>query len=175
MEEYLFTKKVRYLFGELKYTDDDFTMLFWDKDSKQILSSRKKAVIGNWITKGIKRNPHKFEFENYKIAKERVEGKLAFSKESFLIDSLEEFEERVDSYVKNRKYSKDKFEFDYKYIYYFDIVTKEMNYLKIELIEPFNDKIKIKLTPPDIYEDAQPYYGVLETIPDYYYLGLKNK
>lgn len=136
----LFTRKIRYLYEELKYSPKDFSELFWNRDSGKSLASRQKAVIGNWKEKGIHK-PNNFESDvpKYDIyTKFTVNGKFAFNIDAFLKDSYEDFVHRVDSYIQHRSYDKEELQFEYKYIYYFDIITKEINYLTVELLEPFN-------------------------------------
>jgi len=171
MKEGIFSKKIRYLYEQLDISDNEFVNLFKREEDNK--NTRKKVVFG-WIKKEITL-PKAFYFDEYPISTFVVDNEKSFTRKSFLEESYDDFKERVDRYVKNERYNKSEFEFDYRYIYYFDISSKEITYITIHVLEKIHEKkYKIKITPSEFYQDVQPYYGTLIILRDKYYLSLEN-
>ena len=175
----LFQKKINYLFEqlEMKGREREFVALFSKKKHKY--SARKKVVIDKWLYGKMKKNPY-WKYQEYPISKKKINGFVVFEEYCFKDEeSLEVFKERVDSYVLNRNliYSL-KEEFEYRYIYYFNIYRKEMFFLELNIIrKKSNGHYIIELTPSNFYKNrgVENYIGILIKNENHYYISAKNR
>jgi len=97
MKEKRFSKKIRYLYDKLGKSEREFTNLFFSK-KRDTFASRHATVHKSWLGKGIDQVKG-FYFDEYEIATYTIGEEKAFTKDSFMYDSFEEFKERVDRYV----------------------------------------------------------------------------
>ena len=179
MVKTLFQKKINYLFEQLDIKGKEFVALFSPK--KHDYHARKKVVIDKWLYGEMKKNPY-WKYAEYPIAKERINAFIVF-KESCFEDneSLEVFKERVNSYVLDRLHLSSKKDieedFEYKYIYYFNLDTKEMFFLELNIIgKKSDDHYIIELTPSSFYKNRgiEKYLGTLIKNENNYYISVKN-
>ena len=161
----LFQEKINYLFTTLNLDKKEFVKLFSNK--KHRYSDRKKTIIDKWLKGKMKKYPN-LEYQKYPISKKEIEGILIFPENCFKDEeSLNIFKERVDNYNSNMIYiNYKKFEFDYKYIYYFDRHKKEILeanfFITMEIKE--EKEYKIKIIPNDFYFNSgkiSEYTGIL--------------
>ena len=173
MERQLFSDKIKYLFNSLKLNQKEFVKLFWNGDIKT-LNTRSKTV-DNWLHNDIKQ-PKGFYFSDYQISTLLIEdSKRAFSKNSFMYDSFEEFQLQVDAYVAYKEQPEELFE--YKYIYYFDANRKEITYAELNTIKKINNnEYIVELIPSAFYKNrgVEIYKGTLKIDKDYYHISVKN-
>ncbi|MBU1667677.1 hypothetical protein KKC13_04605 [bacterium] len=174
MKKILFQEKVEYLFFMLKKSENDFLKLFL-KDGQK-LSSRKKTVIDNWLKGEMKDAPKAFHFDEYRISTFKCDNdEMAFTKDSFMNNSLESFKIEVDNYITYKNKPKELFE--YKYIYYFDVNQNQINFFELNTIEKIhNNAYKVKLIPSDFFKDrgVEVYVGILKIDRDYYHISVEN-
>jgi len=176
-----FQEKIKYLKEQLNLPPREFTELFMEEiiadeeKKKDYYNNRRRVVMTNWHDHGIEK-PKSFHFEQYPISKLKVGDELSFTRDSFMVESVEDFKKRVNNYIRNEPSQKNKFDFDYKYIYYFDISSKQITFVTIDIIDEIepSKKYNIKLNPPDIYINVKYYKGTLEIIKDNYYFYLEN-
>jgi len=166
MKKNLFQGKIAYLFDELKFEGREKEFVAWFSKKGHNYSARKKVVINKWLLGEMSQNSYS-NFNDFPICQEKIDGVLAFPKDCFSdTESLEAFKSRVDSYGLQQPYkTSQKFEFAYKYIYYYETQLKEIIYANIEIIEEVSPKkkYKIKITPPKIYKDrVNNYEGYLK-------------
>jgi hypothetical protein len=166
-----FQMKLNYLFKQLNVSENKFIELF--SPSKYNQSARKKVVIKKWLRGDMKENP-RWKFDTYPISKYHLNNIQIFTEKSLIEDSLNAFKDRVDSYITNTLYHiENKFDFEYRYIYYFDKQEEKILNFEIEIIEEVYPKkeYRVKITPPHIYLDrVTPYIGRLKISSDGYYL-----
>ena len=174
MSEKLFSQKIKYLNEKLNLTEREFTKLFWDGNPKT-LSSRNMTVHKSWLgSKGIYQVKG-FYFDEYEISKLTIDNnELAFTKESFMVDSFEEFKSRVDTYVNYKKQPQVLFE--YRYIYYFDVNLNKISYAELKPIKKINGGYKVELIPAKFYKDkgVEIYVGALKIDKDYFHISVEN-
>lgn len=176
-----FQEKIKYLKEQLNLPPREFTELFMEEitadeeKKKDYYNNRRRVVMTNWHDHGIEK-PKSFHFEQYPISKLKVGDELSFTRDSFMVEGVEEFKKRVDSYIRDEPSLKNKFDFDYKYIYYFDISSKQITFVTIDIIDEIepNKKYNIILKPSNIYKEVEHYKGTLEIIKDNYYFYLEN-
>ena len=166
MKKNLFQEKIAYLFDELKFEGREKEFVAWFSKKGHNYSARKKVVINKWLLGEMTQNSYS-NFNDFPICQEKIDGVLAFPKNCFSdTESLEAFKIRVDSYGSDQIYrTPQKFEFTYKYIYYYETQLKEIIYANIEIIEEVSPKkkYKIKIIPPKMYKDrVNNYEGYLK-------------
>lgn len=139
MKKTLFQEKINYLFEQLKFEGREKEFVAWFSKKGHNYSARKKVVINKWLLGEMTQNSYS-NFNNFPICQEKTDGVLHFPQECFSdTESLEAFKSRVDSYGSNQIYrTPQKFDFAYKYIYYFNyhkrkILDAELN-IKEEII-----------------------------------------
>jgi len=173
MAKLLFQEKISYLYEQLDINDKIFIELFSEKHHKY--GSRRKTVIKKWIEGEMEENP-KWNFHKYPISKELVNNELGFTEKSFLEDPLKDFEKRVDNYI-NKKLPKSilNFEFDYKYIYYFNNHKKNILDAELKIKEKHSSRNEYKIEILVNNLDIIHYTGTLVIDKDGdYYLSVKN-
>ena len=179
MKKTLFQDKISCLFTELKFEGREKEFVAWFSEKGHNYSARRKVVINKWLRGEMNKNPY-WKFDKFPISKEKIDDVLAFPKHCFLeTESLEDFTNRVDNYNLHQMYkTPQKFEFEYKYIYYYDKQAKEIIHSKIEIVEEVSPKkkYKIKIVPPETYKNrVNEYIGYLKISDDgYYQLSTRN-
>ena len=171
MEKTLFQKKIKYLYDELHISPDSFVELFLKKGQRK--SDRKKTVIDKWLNGEMKGRPTVFAFEDYEISNREVNSEKAFTRSSFLSDSLESFELCVDNYIAYKDKPVELLE--YKYIYYY---YKKKNKIVYAILNPLkkinNNKYEVELIPPSSKINIESYKGFLEINKERYYISVRN-
>ncbi|MCH9739480.1 MAG: alpha/beta hydrolase [Epsilonproteobacteria bacterium] len=171
MTEKPFSKKIHYLYQKLNLKEREFTMLFYSKN-RDSFASRHTTVHKSWREKGIKQVKG-FYFDEYVISTYTIGDEVAFTKESFMSDTFEEFKERVDRYVEYDAKSIE--QFDYRYIYYFDINQQRISYVMLNSIEKISSsKYTIEIVSPRKGSRVQKYRGTVKIIDGYFYIFAKN-
>ena len=172
MKKTLFQQKIDYLYDSLDIGEDSFTELFMKEGQKK--SDRKKTVIKKWREEEMKGNPTVFAFDEYKISKDfKIGSEPAFTKASFLSDSLESFKERVDNYIDYKEKPIELLE--YKYIYYYYKKKKKIVYATLNTLRKINNnKYEVELVPPSSKINIESYKGILEINNERYYISVRN-
>ena len=178
MEQTLFQKKINYLFEQLDMKGKEKEFVSWFSEKGHSYSARKKVVIDTWLYGKMKKNPY-WKYEKYPISKEKINGSLVFEESCFKDgESLETFKERVDNYVLNKVYySSKKDEFEYRYIYYFDVNNEKVSYFELKTLKKRNDNdYIIELIPSEFYKNrgVQSYKGTLKIDKDYCHISVTN-
>jgi len=175
----LFQKKIRLIFKAIKEDKKELVRLFSPPNYKY--SVRKKSVIDKWLNGKMKSYP-KWKYNEYSISKIKVNGVIAFPEMCFMDEeNIDTFKRRIEAFTTKYETSnlKNRFNFNYKYIYHFDRHQKNILELKLHILEEKNDKVHIiKIIPNEIYfdnENITEYYGDLK-IDDYgdYLISVKN-
>lgn len=174
MKKKIFSDKIKYLFEHLNLNQKEFVKLFWNGEKKR-WNTRVKTV-NNWLHNDIKQ-PKGFQLDSYRISTSLTieNGEPAFSKESFTMDSFEDFTIQVDRYLRYQAIPKD--EFEYKYIYYYDSYLKKVTFVELKTIKKVhNHKYMIKLCLSKEYDErgTNSYLGELEIDRNYYHISAKN-
>ena len=174
MDKTIFSDKIRYLYQHLNISHKEFTKLFWDGTQKNF-TSRSITVHQSWLEKGIQQ-PKGFYFEDYPISKLQIANEIpAFTRDSFLYDSLESFKVEVNAYINYT--TKPKNEFRYKYIYLYDNNLEKIIHHKIIIKKELNEhRYRIEIVPYEFYlkNNISSYNGGIVIENDYYYFNIKN-
>ena len=174
MSEKIFSDKIRYLYKHLNLSNKEFTKLFWDGDSKTLLS-RGVTVHQSWLEKGI-RQAKGFYFDEYPISTLKIANENpAFTRDSFMYNSLESFKREVDLYVDYT--TKPKNLFRYKYIYLYDNNLSKIIHHKIIVKKELNEhRYRVEIIPYEFYSknNISSYSGGIVIENDYYYFNIKN-
>ncbi|HFU76159.1 MAG TPA: hypothetical protein ENK66_07930, partial [Arcobacter sp.] len=172
MKKTLFQEKINYLFNELKFEGREKDFVAWFSEKGHNYSARKKVVINNWLLGEMNKNPY-WKFDKFPISKENIDGVLAFPKHCFLkAESLEGFKNRVDSYGLHQIYrTPQKFEFQYKYIYYFNFHKRRILDAELNIKEEIFPKkeYRIEIIPHNLdfdTEELTTYTGSLKIDDD---------
>ena len=179
MIQTLFQKKINYLFEELKMKGKEKEFVSWFSKKGHNYGDRKKVVIDKWLYGEMKKNPY-WKFKEYPISEEKINGSLVFEEGCFKDEeSLELFKERVDSYVLNVVYlSSPKEDFEYKYIYYFNLKEKEIFFLELNIIgKKSNGHYDVELIPSSFYKNRgmDKYIGTLIQKGNHCHISIKNR
>lgn len=180
MTDKLFSSKIKYLYKQLNMTEREFTKLFCkgkgdEKTIKKEFASRYKTVKEKWL-KGVTQSTKGFYFDEYPISKYTIENDTpAFTYESFTVDSVEAFKERVDRYIAYK--AKPKRGFEYRYIYSYDVQLKKVVYHQLRIIKEItNDSYEIEMIPHKLFRDigVESSIGTLTIEREYIYVSVQN-
>jgi len=165
-----FQEKIAYLFQQLKISQEEFIKLFWNGESKTLISRRK--TVTSWLdtNKQIKQ-PKGFYFHDYPIAKWSDRGKPFFTKEAFLYDSIEAFKQHVEKYLIFKTLQPNEV-FNHKYIYYFDLDLKKITFFEIAIQNKIVTGYTIQLISHEL--TVEPYFGSITFTGEQYHISVKN-
>lgn len=182
MEKTLFQKKIQYLFKNLDsgYQKREAAFVALLSKTEHNYSARKKVVIHNWLHGEMKSNPHWKQFKDYQIFTWKYANEQpVFPQDCFLdTTSVQTFMTYVDAYNRNKSYpAPSKHQFDYQYLYYFNLELKQILFLKLQIISKNSEEnYTISLTPSAYYTNKgiSDYRGTLTKTETHYHLSVKN-
>lgn len=180
MYQTLFSQKIHYLYEALnsyqRLSKKEFTSYLRNHKLQHPSLENRYKTIQKWFEGGIEK-PTRFDFDEYPISSWQIDGgKRAFSYESFMEEtSKDDFEAQVDAYIEYKQRAK--YNFEYKYIYFYDIKRREITYNSINIIEERDaNRHKVEITPAQEYIEngMDTFKGTLNIEGDYYYFDVKN-
>jgi hypothetical protein len=166
-----FKLKIIYVYEKLFQNDKEKLIYYFADQSTSFNRNSRKKTIENWLT-GRTKKPKGFHIPKFKISEYKYQdNQPLFTNDSFKLWSIETFRQKVDIYI-DKQESKKRTPNRLKFIYYFNLNIREIDYYEIQYSNP-EELSNIEISSPRLREDMT-YKGEIFEYQNMLYIFVKN-